>query len=151
MGNKFFNLLLLGLLALGGTPPATADSLVSIAGSNIDQWNQALKQRDVEQVMALYTEKAMVLQSNGQVSQTRNSIRSFWKLVFDTQSGDYSFDIEGIQKSSNKIVLAAKWSARNGLNSTPYGSAVHSYDGKVTNVLVRQSDGSWKAQVQRWN
>ena len=151
MENKFFNLLLLGLLALGGTPLAAADSLVSIAGSNIDQWNQALKQRDVEQVMALYTEKAMVLQSNGQVSQTRNSIRSFWKLVFDTQSGDYSFDIEGIQKSSNKIVLAAKWSARNGLNSTPYGSTVHGYDGKVTNVLVRQSDGSWKAQVQRWN
>ncbi|RUM52529.1 MAG: hypothetical protein DSY87_06215 [Methylococcus sp.] len=151
MENKFLNLLLLGLIALGGTPIAAADSLASIAGSNVDQWDQALNRRDVEQVMALYTENAIVLQSNGQISQTRNAIRSFWELVFDTQSGEYSFDIEGIQKSSNKIILAATWSARNGLNSTPYGSVGHGYDGKMTNVLVRQDDGSWKAQVQRWN
>ena len=65
MEYKFLNLLLLGLIALGGTPIAAADSLAFIAGSNIDQWDQALNRRDVEQVMALYTENAIVLQSNG--------------------------------------------------------------------------------------
>ena len=139
-------------LLLGGLPAASADdTLRSIAERNVHQWHAALEQRDIDQIMNLYTDNAIVLQPDGGVSKTRDSIRSFWRSVLESANVEYSFDVEQIQKSTSKIVLAAKWFNRNQLSASTPASHHHGYDGKMTNVLVRQNDGSWKAQVQRWN
>jgi ketosteroid isomerase-like protein len=138
-------------LWIGGLATATADTLRSIAESNIHQWNAALEQRDLDQIMALYADNAIVLQPNGNVSKTPDAIRSFWRSVLDSANVGYSFDVEEIQKTTSKIVLAAKWSSRNQLRASTPDAVRRGYAGKMTNVLVRQDDGTWKAQVQRWN
>ena len=130
---------------------ARADSLQSIAENNVHQWNTALEQRDLDQIMTLYTDNAIVLQPDGHVSTTRDAIRSFWRSVLDGANGEYYFDVDAIQKTASKIVLAAKWFNRNQLSAFPPDSVHRGYDGKMTNVLVRQYDGTWKAEVQRWN
>ena len=130
---------------------ASADSLRTIAESNVNQWNAALEQRDLEQIMALYTDNAMLLEPNGQVDRTKDAIRSFWRSVLDSANVGYSFNVEAIQKSTSKIVLAAKWINRSQLRAAGSQTQGHGYYGKMTNVLVRQDDGSWKAQIQRWN
>lgn len=138
-------------LSTGGFSAAHADSLQSIAEHNVHQWNTALEQRDLDQIMTLYTDNAIVLQPDGHVSKTRNAIRLFWRSVLDGANGEYSFDVDVIQKTASKIVLAAKWFNRNQLSAFPPDSVHRGYNGKMTNVLVRQYDGTWKAEVQRWN
>lgn len=139
------------LLLFWGSGSVSADSLRNIAESNVHQWNSALEQRDLDQIMALYTDNAMLLEPNGKVSRTKDAIRSFWRSVLDSANVEYSFDVEEIQKSTSQIVLAAKWFNRSQLRAAGSQAQGRSYNGKMTNVLVRQDDGTWKAQIQRWN
>jgi ketosteroid isomerase-like protein len=144
-------ILITAVLWFGGQSNASADSLRNIAETNVHQWNLALEQRDLDLIMTLYADNAIVLEPNGHVSRTRDAIRSFWRSVLNSANVEYSFDVDQIQKSTSKIVLAAKWFNRSQLSATAPGSVHRTYDGKMTNVLVRQDDGTWKAQVQRWN
>lgn len=145
---------LFAILALTGfslaSSLAQAETPQTIAASTLNQWNSAIEQGDIDQIMKLYADNAMVLQPNGNVSRTREEIRSFWLNVLDSNNGHYSFNLSDIISNRKSIVLAAKWSADSNLRSASASTRRTRYDGTMTNVLTKQDDGSWKAQVQRW-
>lgn len=133
-------------------PPAFAnssDSARQIAERSAAQWNAAFAAGKVDAILSLYSEDAMLLEPNGLVAKGSGQIRSFWSNMI--QQGEYAMDIVDVHgEQDGTIVATAKLSDVKTLENTQETIRYH-YQGLVYNVLRQQADGSWKAEVQRWN
>ena len=127
----------------------SGDSARKIAESSAAQWNAAFAKGKVEDILSLYSDDAMLLQPNGSVSKGAGQIRDFWQKMI--QQGEYAMDVIDVRGEQNgTIVATVRFSDVKTLASTQQ-SMKYSYDGVVYSVLKQQPDGSWKAEVQRWN
>lgn len=107
---------------------------------NINEWNQALNHGDVDDLTALYTDDAVVLDLDGKISTNSEEIRAFWRSRLSAdQRGDKLVIIE-FQGDADRIVTAAKWLA-----------AGAKWEGTLVSIFERQGDGTWKTRFQRWN
>ena len=121
-----------------------------IAERSAAQWNAAFAQGGLEDILALYANNAMLLRPDGSVSRGPGEIREFWaKLI---RQGDFAMDvIEASHEHAGTIVATVRFSDMKTLPNARTETMRYSYGGVITSVLRRQSDGSWKAEVQRWN
>ena len=121
-----------------------------IAERTAAQWNAAFARGGLEDILALYSDNAMLLQPNGAVSRGPGEIRDFWaKLI---RQGDYAMDvIEASHEHAGTIVATVRFSDVKTLPNGGQETMRYSYGGLIYSVLRQQADGSWKAEVQRWN
>lgn len=130
---------------------ASTDTPREVAEAAIAKWNDAFLHGRVEEIVALYTENAMLLAPNGQVSKSPAEIRAFWQALIARKAGEYSFNVvDARNDKSDTIVTKAVLSTRP-MSARPSQALRYSYDGELFNVFKRQKDGSWKTEVQRWN
>lgn len=124
---------------------ATRDDPKKMAADAVAQWNAVLNSGSVDALMRLYADNAMVLLPNGQAATNSKSIREFWKHLLANTYGKHQLDLDDvIFVKDDTIVSTVRWSnLEDGLK--------YSYEGVIYNLFKRQPDGSWKAQVQRWN
>lgn len=143
--------LILALVTTAGAAAAGADDSVrQIAETTAAQWNAAFSRGQVDEILNLYAANALLVQPNGAVARGAGEIRAFWQTLI--RQGDYAMvivDVRGEQDGS--IVATARLSDNKTLESPKQQVVKYNYGGVVYNVLKRQADGSWKAQVQRWN
>ncbi|GAB4353161.1 MAG: YybH family protein [Methylohalobius sp. ZOD2] len=139
-------LMLMTALAMGITQGAVAgDMSKQVAANAVAQWNTVLKKGSVDELLRLYAEDAMVLMPNGEATKDPRAIRKFWRHLLAKQAGRYELDLGNvIYAKDDTVVSTLRW-------SNVDGNLKYSYDGVIYNVFKRQPDGSWKAQVQRWN
>ncbi|GAB6067104.1 hypothetical protein JCM13664_04220 [Methylothermus subterraneus] len=139
-------LLLLFALALGGLPFALAgETAENTAQGAVAQWNAALQSGRLDELLRLYAKDAMVLLPDGKAVRDPEAIREFWRRLLAAHAGRYALDLDKVLYSQDDTVVSTlRWSSRD-------GGLKYSYEGVIYNVFKRQPDGSWKAQVQRWN
>lgn len=148
--NRSLGLILALVTTAGAASAGTDDSTRQVAETTAAQWNAAFSKGQVDAILNLYAENALLVQPNGSVARGIGEIRAFWQTLI--QQGDYTMaivDVRGEQDGS--IVATAKLSDRKTLSSPQQQIMKYHYGGLVYSVLKRQADGSWKAQVQRWN
>ncbi len=146
--------LMLSIVLLGLSMPqmALADSSRKSAEQAIAEWNSALKQGDVADIMSFYTDDAMLLQPGGSVAKKSHAIRSFWNSLIKKGHDNYAVDVVKVSNSGDDTVIAqTKWISTAVLDGDAKNVMNYYYDSSVSTVLKRQSDGSWKAQIQKWN
>jgi ketosteroid isomerase-like protein len=137
-------LLLMSVLAMVALPPAYAEEAREPA-SLVAPWNAALESGKLDELLKLYAKDALVLLPNGQAVKEPKAILEFWRHLLATHSGRYALDVDKvIYAKDDTVVSTLRWSNRT-------GDLKYSYDGVIYSVFKRQPDGSWKAQVQRWN
>lgn len=142
-------ILWLTLLAL----PAFADSddVRTVAEANIAKWNTAFAKGRVEDIVALYSEDAMLVQPDGEISKGSSQIRAFWQNLMGKNLGHLNVDIEDVKgEKADTIITKTTLSDIKSLQNTQHVMK-YNYDGVLYSVLKRQSDGTWKAQVQQWS
>ena len=131
---------------------AQADSSRKSAEQAIADWNSALKHGDVADIMSFYTDDAMLLEPGGSVARETRAIRSFWKSLIKKGHDKYAVDVVKVSDSSPDTVIAqTKWVSTAVLDGDARNVMNYYYDSSVSTVLKRQSDGSWKAKIQKWN
>ena len=127
----------------------TPDNARKIAESSTAQWNEAFAKGKVDDILTLYSDDAMLLQPDGAVSKGSSQIRDFWQKMI--KQGEYAMDVIDLRREhSGTIVATVRFSDVKTL-STANQTVKYNYDGVVYSVLKQQADGSWKAEVQRWN
>lgn len=129
-------------------PLTAAETEQEIIKAAVKEWNSVIKTGTAEDIIALYADDAILLQPNGKVSTAPEEIKDFWQKLIATRSGEYKIDTaKVVYAGEDTIVSTTKWS---NVLPLPERSMKYSYDGVIYNVLKRQNDGSWKAQVQEW-
>lgn len=121
-----------------------------IAETTAAQWNAAFAKGQVEAILPLYADNAMLLLPNGEVSKGTAQIRSFWQTILP--KGAFALDIIDVRgEQDGSIVTTSRISDVNTPRDRQQHVMKYQYGGVLYSVLKRQADGSWKAQVQRWN
>ena len=142
-----------GLLLAGLILPALAgvEDARQVAEANVAQWNSAFANGRVDDIVALYAEGAMLVQPDGEVSKGTGPIRAFWQNLIGKNRGLLTVDIEEVRgEKEDTIITRTTLSDVKTLQNTQHVMK-YNYDGVLYSVLKRQSDGSWKAQVQQWS
>ncbi|HHJ39498.1 MAG: hypothetical protein AXA67_09285 [Methylothermaceae bacteria B42] len=116
-----------------------------MARDAVAQWNAVLHSGNIDALMRLYANNAVVLLPNGKTAKDKQAIRRFWKQLLDSNPNHFKLDLtDVIYAKDDTVVSSVRWvNKEDGLE--------YSYDGVIYNVFKRQADGSWKAQAQRWN
>lgn len=137
-------------LTIGSGQALALEDARQIAESNVAKWNEVLARGRVDEILAMYADNAMVLQPNGAVSKNSREIRAFWQTMIDKKAGVFSIGIvEAKGEKEGTIVTKTILSDVKTLENAQ--QIKYNYDGVLYSVLKRQSDGSWKSQVQQWS
>lgn len=133
-------------------PAATDETGRAIAEADVNQWNSAVAHGDLEGIASLFTQDAMLIQPNGQAVRDSGKIRLFWKSLLESPQGASRFRlVKARRENGDTVVTRMELLSSKPLGNTASDSISYHYQGLVNNVLKHQADGSWKAQVQRWN
>ena len=142
-----------GLLLAGSFLPALAgaDDARQVAATHVAQWNSAFAKGKVDDIVALYADGAMLVQPDGEVSKGTGQIRAFWVNLIGQNRGLLTVDIEDVKgEKEDTVITKTTLSDVQTLQNTQHVMK-YNYAGVLYSVLKRQSDGSWKAQVQQWS
>ncbi len=140
-------------LVLAGSFQAFAgeDDVQRVAEANTAQWNAAFAKGRVEDIVSLYSPSAMLVQPDGAVSKNSEQIRAFWRNLIEKNSGLLTINVQEAKSGKDDtIITRAVLSDVKSLQNTQH-VIKYNYEGVLYSVLKRQSDGSWKAQVQQWS
>jgi len=139
------------LLAAPALTLAGADDARRVAEANIALWNSAFAKGKADDVLPLYAANAMLLRPDGSVSKSPEQIRAFWQAMIDQNNGVLTIGIQDVKgENADTVITRTILSDVKRLQNTRHVMK-YNYDGVLYSVLKRQSDGSWKAQVQQWS
>jgi uncharacterized protein (TIGR02246 family) len=102
-------------------------------------WEQAFNSGDVEQVMALYEPESVLIPEPGQVARGTDAIRQAL-LGFLALKLPIRLQNKRVLTSGDLAMLSNTWKlAGNGPDGSPIDLG-----GNTTEILRRQSDGTWR-------
>lgn len=140
--------LLTGLfVAIGGQGARAAESaeeIKHIAIQTLASWNIAFNHGGLDDYGDLYAEDAVLLTPAGEFKSDKG-IQEFWKTVYQVGINSQALDVTAVQGDGDQIVVTSRWEALR----SPENDVV--FEGRMVNVLEKQSDGQWKTIYQRWN
>lgn len=134
-------------VAAGEATPAVAEAEADVA-----RWNNAVAQGNLNSILSLFTQDAMLIEPAGQVAHNNGQIRDFWKSLLETPQGMSQFRLVKARRENSDTVVTRMELIAGKPVGVPVGNHIsYHYQGLVNHVLKQQADGSWKVQVQRWN
>jgi ketosteroid isomerase-like protein len=141
---KLINTLILALVVSSAS--AATGSTESDMWINNKTWELAFNAGDTDALTRLYSEDAIVVPPSLEILNAPEKIKDYW--INQILSGTDNFRVQTInlKVQGDVIYQTAVWIA----TVTSNGVATD-LDGEMTNVIARQTDGSWKIQLQSWN
>jgi uncharacterized protein (TIGR02246 family) len=113
------------------------------------KWIDATKAQDVEAVVALYTDDAVMLPNHADTASGEEAIRAFYRQWYggkDKLIRENFVDTGLLMNSPDLAIEMADFSG-----STSLDGKETEFRGKNLIVWKRQSDGSWKILRDLWN
>lgn len=135
--------LLLALFSISGFADVESPELGVKANNSL--WEKAVngKESDLSQ---LYTDDAVILPPSLEIIETPVDINNYWFKQISPAIDDFQLESVSIRAKGNTAYQSAVWVAT--LVSNGERKQI---DGEMTNVMVKQADGSWKIVMQSWN
>lgn len=130
---------------------ATADTPRQVAEAAMAKWNDAVQHGRVEEIVALYTDNAMLLAPDGQVSKSPEEIRAFWQAMIARKAGEYRFNVVEARDDKGDTIVTKAVLFNRLIPANTMQTMRGNHADELFNVFKRQKDGSWKTEVQRWN
>ena len=151
------SVLALALLSCAPQTQPVAEEVVSteadVAAIRVlsERWIAAVEAGDVDGVLALYTDDAVRLPPDGPAYSGKEAFEEYFSGAFEQFSIGCVWPVEGTEE----IVVADGWAyhlSEYAMTVTPKeGGETMEENGKVLEIIQRQSDGSWKFAREIWN
>ena len=151
--------LVLALLLVTCTPQTqpvveeAANTEADVAAIRVltERWIAAVEAGDVDGVLSLYTDDAVRLPPDGPAFSGKEAFEEYFSGAFEQFSFEVVWPVEGTEE----IVVARGWAyhlSEYAMLVTPKedGETMEE-NGKVLEIIQRQSDGSWKLAREIWN
>lgn len=132
-------------LTLSGT--ALAQSPEQIVADANQQWNQALNQGNVAELVAQYDEQATVSPGNGAVLKGHDEIKTLFSGFVQNGVHNHQIETVDVMATDNQITQIAYWQAE-GVDAEQKPT---SFGGVLVTVLEKNADGEWALQSHVWN
>lgn len=134
---------------VGARAESTADDIRQdevrhVAVQNLASWNIAFNEGGLDDYADLYTEDAVLMTPYGEI-ESGQGIQDFWKTVYGVGMNTHALEVQAVDGADDQIVVTSRWEALR----APENNVI--FEGRMLNVLEKQSDGSWKTVYQRWN
>ena len=113
------------------------------------QWSKAAAAKDLEQTVAYYSEKAIVLPPNATSAATKETIRNVWKDVFAAPGLVITWKPTKVKLGSSDDMAWVSGTYELLMND-PSGKPANDR-GKYLEVWEKQADGNWKCAADMWN
>lgn len=138
---------LIAITALTLSGAVIADSPEDIVENANQQWNQALNQGNIDQLLALYHETATVSPGNGDVLEGHDEIRALFGGFIDNGVHNHRIDIVDVMASDKQITQIGYWQAE-GADAEQQPTQ---FGGVLVTVLKQNDAGEWQLQSHVWN
>ncbi len=129
---------------------SAASMLAQAAESDIwinnKTWEMAFNTGDTAALADLYTSDAVVVPPSLEILDAQDEIKEYWNLQRTTGTENFRLQTINLRMHGDLIYQTAVWIATKVSNGV-----ATDLEGEMTNVMARQSDGSWKIQLQSWN
>ena len=113
---------------------------------NNKTWELAFNAGDTDALTRLYSEDAIVVPPSLEILNAPEKIKDYWTNQILSGTDNFRVQTINLKVQGDVIYQTAVWIA----TVTSNGVATD-LDGEMTNVIARQTDGSWKIQLQSWN
>jgi len=150
MKKPFLVLFALFALGAGGCAPTVNFEAEQAALRDMaDQWAEAANEKDVPEIVALYTENASLLPPNAAIVTGAEAIRAMWTET--VESPGYAVTVQTTETEASRTGdLAYSRGTHEVTVNDPEGNPVTDR-GKWVVVCKKQNDGSWKIVTHIWN
>ncbi|WP_297813571.1 DUF4440 domain-containing protein [uncultured Methylophaga sp.] len=135
------------LAALSLSGAAMADTPQSIVSKANQQWNQALNQGNVEQLVSLYDKTATVSPGNGAVLEGHDEIKTLFSGFINNGVHNHQIETVDVMASDEQITQIGYWQAE-GVDAEQQPT---SFGGVLITVLEKNAEGEWALQSHVWN
>ena len=113
------------------------------------QWSKAAAAKDLEQTVAYYSERAIVLPPNATSAATRETIRNVWKDLLAAPGLVITWKPTKVKLGSSGEMAWVSGTYELTMND-PGGKPANDR-GKYLEVWEKQTDGNWKCAADMWN
>ncbi|MCS3904080.1 uncharacterized protein (TIGR02246 family) [Methylohalomonas lacus] len=144
---KLYALALTGLLALGLTGPALADSATETAEELNRDWNRAFNSHNAEELASMYAEDALVSPASGKVIKGREAIQELFQGYIDNGLKKHRITVLRADASGKMLYQVAEWRA----SGKPKNAVIPLHKGILKTVFKRNDAGDWRIQSHVWN
>ncbi|MTI64434.1 DUF4440 domain-containing protein [Methylophaga sp.] len=124
-----------------------ADSPASIVSNANQQWNQALNQGKLNELVALYETDATVSPGNGSLLEGHEAIRNLFSGFIDNGVHNHQIETVDIIAADKQITQIGYWQAE-GVDAEQQPV---SFGGVLVTVLEQNEAGEWQLQSHVWN
>jgi uncharacterized protein (TIGR02246 family) len=150
MKRSLFAICTVGLLALvtsctqAPQPADTHEADIRALKDNEAQWNKDFQARDVEKLVAHYTDDAVLMSPGAQPSIGREAIRSMLKDMVGDNALSLSFEAARIEVAKSGDMAYTQGAYMMTMTDPATKKPINDKGSYVT-VYKKQADGSWKA------
>ena len=122
---------------------AVRDTLAQLAG----QFSQAYMEGDVDAMMALYTDDAVVFPGNAEYIQGQEAVRRYWTLPEGRRITHHKITPVAVDLSGNMASDFGHYEVSGVNGDQAWGPSY----GKYLIVWKRGDDGRWRMHLDMWN
>ena len=145
---KIFNILfLLSLLTFSSAGVRSAADESQEILSLGEKWARHLETGDTRAMGRFYTIDAVMLPPSSEILSNPDDIKSYWELLKGVGVSNYAIYPVALRVEGDTAYQTALWEA---VRYNSEGEPIK-LQGNISNVLVKQEDGSWKIKLQSWN
>lgn len=137
----------IAMTALTMTAPVLADTPAEVVAHANQQWNQALNEGKVDQLVALYNKGATVSPGNGAVLKGHDEIKTLFTGFIDNGVHNHQIETVEIMATETQITQLGYWQAE-GVDAEQQAI---SFGGVLVTVLQQNAAGEWELQSHVWN
>ncbi|MCG8323969.1 MAG: DUF4440 domain-containing protein [Thiotrichales bacterium] len=96
---------------------------------------------------SFYTSDAVMLPPSSEILSSHAEIKEYWEGLKGAGVRDYTIYPVSVSVDGDTAYQTALWEA---VRQTRNGESIH-LQGNISNVLIKQPNGSWKIKLQSWN
>ncbi len=138
------------VLAISGCAPQVDTAAEEAAIREMDiEWMNAANAKDVERMLGLYTDDALLYPPSLAIVTGKEAIRTYYSQVVENPGFVTSLETTNVGISSAGDLAYSAGAAKETVND-PEGNPV-TERGKWVAVYKKQPDGTWKCVVGIWN
>ena len=141
-------LLLVALLAVAPASTPAQTKHPSRPPIQDDRFVRDLHDKNIDDVMTLYTSKAVFVNPDGKTFKGEDQIRKLYEQVTATYDSDLHLTTTNLRYTKNTAIEHGTFTETLRTRET---GATQQLSGSYVFVHERQSDGTWLISVQKWN
>jgi len=116
-------------------------------GASFAAWNAAFDKGDAKSIATFYTADTVFMPATHDIIRTPADVEKFFAGLFANKVTGHKLEVITVIQAGDSLIAASKWSAQ-GHDDKGNPATV---GGLATQVLQKQSDGSYKLKLHSFN